>query len=141
MVFYFGHWTRYQDLSQITHFQYLKLESIFDDVGLCNSILCFLTGDCHDNYRHKGRCVTAAIYNYTMQLESAYKEITSEIKCKHPRWLTLYLYTSRTNVIFIHMIFSDNLTEALMFLSHFIGDVHQVCTFYKFVLKGRDKWK
>ncbi|TYK31077.1 endonuclease 4-like isoform X1 [Cucumis melo var. makuwa] len=55
--------------------------------------------DCHDSHRHKGRCVTAAIYNYTMQLESAYKEITSEVRY--------------------------NLTEALMFLSHFIGDVHQ----------------
>ncbi|KAG6603716.1 Endonuclease 4, partial [Cucurbita argyrosperma subsp. sororia] len=55
--------------------------------------------DCHDTHGHKGRCVTAAIYNYTGQLESAYKEMTSGIRY--------------------------NLTEALMFLSHFIGDVHQ----------------
>ncbi|KAG7033894.1 Endonuclease 4 [Cucurbita argyrosperma subsp. argyrosperma] len=61
--------------------------------------------DCHDTHGHKGRCVTAAIYNYTGQLESAYKEMTSGIRY--------------------------NLTEALMFLSHFIGDVHQVCSFYR----------
>ncbi|KAF7803531.1 endonuclease 4 [Senna tora] len=52
----------------------------------------FLIGDCHDPSGHKDRCVTGAIYNYTMQLKSAY---------------------------------ADNLTEALMFLSHFVGDVHQ----------------
>lgn len=114
----------------------------FDSVCLCNSIICFMIGDCHDTHGHKGRCVTAAIYNYTMQLESAHKEITSEIRCKHRRWLTLCLYTFRTNVIFVHMIFSDNLTEALMFLSHFIGDVHQVCSCYRSVLKGAEiNWK
>ncbi|KAF7803532.1 endonuclease 4-like [Senna tora] len=55
--------------------------------------------DCHDLYGHKGRCVTAAIYNYTMQLKSAYAANHSYVKY--------------------------NLTEALMFLSHFVGDVHQ----------------
>ncbi|XP_022142132.1 endonuclease 4-like [Momordica charantia] len=55
--------------------------------------------DCHDTHGHNGRCVIAAIYNYTMQLESTYKEMTSDVRY--------------------------NLTEALMFLSHFIGDVHQ----------------
>uniref|UniRef100_A0A0R0IMV3 Aspergillus nuclease S1 n=1 Tax=Glycine max TaxID=3847 RepID=A0A0R0IMV3_SOYBN len=55
----------------------------------CNYEYC---RDCHDSYRHEHRCVSGAIYNYTMQLKSAD---------------------------------ADNLTEALMFLSHFVGDIHQ----------------
>ncbi|CAH9093137.1 unnamed protein product [Cuscuta europaea] len=54
--------------------------------------------DCHDTKGHKGRCVTAAIHNYTEQL------------------LGYNNSNSKTNY---------NLTEALMFLSHFVGDVHQ----------------
>ena len=27
----------------------------------------------------------------------------------------------------IHGDFTDNMTEALLFLSHFMGDIHQVC--------------
>ncbi|KAG5010540.1 hypothetical protein JHK87_019055 [Glycine soja] len=56
--------------------------------------------DCHDSYRHKHRCVSGAIYNYTMQLKSADASTSSE--------------------------FNYNLAEALMFLSHFVGDIHQV---------------
>ncbi|RYR65751.1 hypothetical protein Ahy_A03g011677 isoform C [Arachis hypogaea] len=72
---------------------------------LCSNSFCFFllassfpclilhfAGDCHDSYAHKHVCVTAAIYNYTMQLKSQ---------------------------------LNYNLTEALMFLSHFVGDVHQ----------------
>lgn len=55
--------------------------------------------DCHDNYGHKDRCVAGAIFNYTLQLSSAFSNSKSG-----PKY---------------------NLTEALMFLSHFIGDVHQ----------------
>ncbi|XP_059623277.1 endonuclease 4 [Cornus florida] len=55
--------------------------------------------DCHDTHGHENMCVTGAIYNYTMQLLSAYNDSNSQMKY--------------------------NLTEALMFLSHFIGDVHQ----------------
>lgn len=62
----------------------------------CNYKYC---RDCHDSYGHKDRCVTGAIYNYTMQLTSGFNSSDSEIKY--------------------------NLTEALMFLSHFVGDVHQ----------------
>ncbi|KAI9198633.1 hypothetical protein LWI28_019431 [Acer negundo] len=62
----------------------------------CNYEYC---RDCHDSAGRKDRCVTGAIYNYTMQLKSAYQNSVSEAKY--------------------------NLTEALMFLSHFIGDVHQ----------------
>ncbi|CAJ2678447.1 unnamed protein product [Trifolium pratense] len=58
-----------------------------------------LIGDCHDSYGHKDRCVTGAIHNYTMQLRLANADASSELKY--------------------------NLTEALMFLSHFVGDVHQ----------------
>ncbi|KNA06084.1 hypothetical protein SOVF_184390 [Spinacia oleracea] len=55
--------------------------------------------DCHDSVGRKSRCVTGAIYNYTQQLMSACHNPASE--------------------------FRYNLTEALMFLSHFVGDVHQ----------------
>ncbi|CDO99616.1 unnamed protein product [Coffea canephora] len=62
----------------------------------CNYQYC---RDCHDSAGHKDMCVTGAIYNYTKQLTSSLDVPDSEIKY--------------------------NLTEALMFLSHFIGDVHQ----------------
>lgn len=62
----------------------------------CNYEYC---RDCHDSYRHKHRCVSGAIYNYTMQLKSADASTSSE--------------------------FNYNLAEALMFLSHFVGDIHQ----------------
>ncbi|XP_027918810.1 endonuclease 4-like isoform X3 [Vigna unguiculata] len=55
--------------------------------------------DCHDSSKHKHRCVTGGIYNYTMQLKSADAGPSSEL--------------------------NYNLTEALLFLSHFVGDVHQ----------------
>ncbi|PIA46203.1 hypothetical protein AQUCO_01500014v1 [Aquilegia coerulea] len=61
----------------------------------CNYEYC---RDCHDTAGRKDRCVTGAIYNYTMQLMT-YKGSASEQKY--------------------------NLTEALLFLSHFLGDVHQ----------------
>lgn len=40
-------------------------------------------GDCHDSSGHKHRCVTGAIYNYTMQLKSARGDASSELKCNH----------------------------------------------------------
>ncbi|KAI9121234.1 hypothetical protein K1719_008267 [Acacia pycnantha] len=61
----------------------------------CNYEYC---RDCHDSSGIKGRCVTAAIYNYTKQLRS-YEGDDSVLKY--------------------------NLSEALMFLSHFVGDTHQ----------------
>lgn len=62
----------------------------------CNYEYC---RDCHDSSGRKDRCVTGAIHNYTNQLSSLYQNSNSES--------------------------NYNLTEALMFLSHFIGDVHQ----------------
>ncbi|KAK4423559.1 Endonuclease 2 [Sesamum alatum] len=55
------------------------------------------TRDCKSRDGAKGRCLTGAINNYTTQLLS-YRD-------KKPR--------------------SYNLTEALLFLSHFLGDIHQ----------------
>ncbi|CAN0852880.1 Endonuclease 4 [Linum grandiflorum] len=55
--------------------------------------------DCHDSAGHRNSCVVAAIYNYTDQISSEYH---------NPGAVTNY-----------------NLTEALLFLSHFIGDIHQ----------------
>ncbi|WOH11794.1 hypothetical protein DCAR_0831286 [Daucus carota subsp. sativus] len=62
----------------------------------CNYKYC---RDCHDTVGRKDRCVTGAIYNYTEQLLLGVHDLNSEK--------------------------NNNLTEALMFLSHFIGDVHQ----------------
>ncbi|KAG2238214.1 hypothetical protein Bca52824_092525 [Brassica carinata] len=62
----------------------------------CNYQYC---RDCHDTHKHQDRCVTGAIFNYTMQLMSS----------------------SENSRRIVHY----NLTEALMFLSHYIGDVHQ----------------
>lgn len=61
----------------------------------CNYEYC---RDCHDSSGHKDMCVTGAIYNYTRQLEAAGSS---------------------------YAITNYNLTEALLFLSHFVGDVHQ----------------
>ncbi|WOK93479.1 endonuclease 2 [Canna indica] len=52
--------------------------------------------DCHDTTGEQERCVVAAISNYTTQLLS-YGDSSNEY----------------------------NLTESLMFLAHFIGDIHQ----------------
>lgn len=62
----------------------------------CNYDYC---RDCHDSSGVKDNCVTGAIYNYTEQLVTDYNSSNSAV--------------------------SYNLTEALMFLSHYIGDVHQ----------------
>lgn len=56
------------------------------------------TRDCKDDNGEKGRCVAGAINNYTSQL-LGYK--SNALRAAY------------------------NLTEALMFLSHFIGDIHQ----------------
>ncbi|CAL5344910.1 unnamed protein product [Camellia sinensis] len=53
-----------------------------NDVSYCkNSSISNLAWDCHDTAGHKNRCVTGAIYNYTMQLMS-YSDSNSEMKCK-----------------------------------------------------------
>ncbi|KAG2323689.1 hypothetical protein Bca52824_006417 [Brassica carinata] len=62
----------------------------------CNYQYC---RDCQDSHMQKDRFVTGAIFNYTSQLMSA--SVNSQ---------TLVQY---------------NLREALMFLSHYMGDVHQ----------------
>ena len=65
-----------------------KLSAISSKVCPCSSqinsmFLAILIGDCHDSYGHKHRCVTGAIYNYTMQLKLANANASSELKCKH----------------------------------------------------------
>lgn len=59
----------------------------------------FYDRDCHDTKQRKDVCVTGGINNYTMQLVSTYNK-------------------PKTGLTY-------NLTEALLFLAHFIGDVHQ----------------
>lgn len=48
--------------------------------------LCFSIGDCHDSGGHEDICVTGAIYNYTMQLSSAYQITNLKLQCKHFIW-------------------------------------------------------
>ncbi|XVE61014.1 hypothetical protein DITRI_Ditri06bG0006000 [Diplodiscus trichospermus] len=55
--------------------------------------------DCYDYDGYKNKCVTGAIFNYTSQLFSTYQGYNPRLR--------------------------HNLTEALMFLAHFMGDVHQ----------------
>ncbi|CAN6457699.1 unnamed protein product [Victoria cruziana] len=61
----------------------------------CNYEYC---RDCHDSVGVADRCVAGAIYNYTKQLAN----------CNNPSFKERY-----------------NMTEALLFLSHFMGDIHQ----------------
>ncbi|KAJ9566385.1 hypothetical protein OSB04_002351 [Centaurea solstitialis] len=86
----------------------------------CNYDYC---RDCHDSSGVKDRCVTGAIYNYTEQLVMGYNTSNSIVHCKHPLSTVFlhYLKNGSSSSSFI----TDNLTEALMFLSHYIGDVHQ----------------
>ncbi|CAN1826424.1 Endonuclease 2 [Linum perenne] len=58
--------------------------------------------DCKDETGEVGRCVDGAIQNYTTQLLT-YNNNKNSFKKS-----------------------SDNLTEALLFLSHFMGDIHQI---------------
>lgn len=101
-------------------------------------IYIFLTGDCHDSVERKDRCVTGAIYNYTTQLISGYLDSISVAKRKLSingyyifrfHNINFPILNGNNMVRFLLWIIA-NLTEALMFLSHFIGDVHQVCTSY-----------
>ncbi|XP_020268524.1 endonuclease 4-like [Asparagus officinalis] len=56
----------------------------------------FFIGDCHNPKGQQGMCVVGAINNYTEQLRG---------------------YGDSSNTY--------NLTESLMFLAHFVGDIHQ----------------
>ncbi|KAK5803274.1 endonuclease 4-like [Gossypium arboreum] len=55
--------------------------------------------DCYDSSGRRNNCVTGAIFNYTKQLFSAYQGYNPNLKY--------------------------NLTEALIFLAHYMADVHQ----------------
>jgi len=85
------------------------------------------SGDCVDQRTGvKNRCVVAAISNYTNQLLQ-YGTYTQS-NCKPFFFQTNLIYSLLfTLTIFPSLSYlSDNLTEALLFLSHFIGDIHQV---------------
>ncbi|XP_039007845.1 uncharacterized protein LOC120135683 [Hibiscus syriacus] len=55
--------------------------------------------DCYDSAGHKNNCVTGAILNYTKQLLTSYQRYNPMLKY--------------------------NLTESLLFLAHYMADVHQ----------------
>lgn len=66
--------------------------------------------DCHNSYGDVDMCVSGAINNYTSQLTS-YRNFAHSFS--DPAMLEA---TARDQY---------NLTEALLFLAHFVGDVHQ----------------
>jgi hypothetical protein len=92
-------------------------------------------GDCHGPDGAKDMCVAGAIANFTSQLLH-YKHGSADRKCKQTKILIsslnqsffcLYLFVFfQVPTTFLFAMLADNLTEALLFLSHFMGDVHQV---------------
>ena len=46
------------------------------------SICCVCEGDCHDTHKNQDRCVTGAIFNYTMQLMSASENSDTIVHCE-----------------------------------------------------------
>lgn len=64
--------------------------------------------DCHDNYGHKGFCASGAIKNYTAQLTKYHSGALAVPPRRTKSLDTTY-----------------NLTEALLFLAHIVGDIHQ----------------
>ncbi|KAJ4703396.1 Endonuclease [Melia azedarach] len=62
----------------------------------CNYEYC---RDCHNSAGHENVCATAAIYNYTEQLKSFNEDSV--------------------------LVSKYDVSEALMFLSHIMGDMHQ----------------
>lgn len=42
-------------------------------------------------------------------------------------YINSYVLTNQILASYVEITISDNLTQALLFLSHFMGDVHQVC--------------
>jgi hypothetical protein len=106
-------------------------------------------GDCHGPDGAKDMCVAGAIANFTSQLLH-YKHGSADRKCKQTKILTsslkqrfsacMYLFVFfQVPTTFLFAMLADNLTEALLFLSHFMGDVHQVCSpaacFFRFVTR------
>ncbi|KAG0565827.1 hypothetical protein KC19_7G016800 [Ceratodon purpureus] len=63
--------------------------------------------DCYDENGHKGYCASGAINNFTSQLTNYH------LRESNPPLVTRALETEY------------NLTEALLFLSHIVGDIHQ----------------
>lgn len=88
-----------------------------------------VAGDCHDPHGLKNMCVAGAIQNFTEQLLH-YKEGTSDRRCKKADDLSVLLDEQAAEPLFLIFMVSDlvadNMTEALLFLSHFMGDIHQV---------------
>ena len=96
-----------------------------------------LAGDCHDSSGTIGRCVAGAINNYTSQLTTYF---SNSQQCMIPDHLlfncffdlkgSYLLRIHRTIFVPFFFLFilllPDNLTEALLFLAHFVGDIHQV---------------
>ncbi|KAL3687685.1 hypothetical protein R1sor_013994 [Riccia sorocarpa] len=66
--------------------------------------------DCHDELMEKNMCVAGAIYNYSSQLlgYKAPSDLTTDALLPLQQGQNSY-----------------NLTEALLFLAHYVGDIHQ----------------
>ncbi|XP_044329180.1 endonuclease 1 isoform X1 [Aegilops tauschii subsp. strangulata] len=84
--------------------------------------------DCHDPSGAKDMCVAGAVANFTSQLMH-YKQGSADRKCKRLCEGADILYPAFlhhcSEVLNATVANADNLTEALLFLSHFMGDIHQ----------------
>ncbi|KAK8607915.1 hypothetical protein V6N13_023360 [Hibiscus sabdariffa] len=81
--------------------------------------------DCHDQHGVKDMCVAGAIQNFTSQLLH-FREGSSDRRRKETLYYSMIRNMFRSNTKWDSLCFSaDNMTEALLFLSHFMGDIHQ----------------
>ncbi|MBA0607709.1 hypothetical protein Godav_019975 [Gossypium davidsonii] len=80
--------------------------------------------DCKDEDGEAGRCVAGAINNYTSQLLT-YNSAADKAECMFSTYPFSLLFA--VNIWFLVTVqkLSDNLTESLLFLVHFMGDIHQ----------------
>lgn len=132
--------------------RYLGIDLMSNQYIIHNQKETWIAGDCHDNYGHKGWCASGAIKTFTSQLTKFQnpsalaipprRTKALETTCKHwflpADWSSVelqlisyrvFLWSKPFQIKDSHVAwfgFADNLTEALLFLAHIIGDIHQV---------------
>lgn len=65
----------------LLYYKFLTLFNFFH-IRIPIHMFCLCEGDCHDTHKHQDRCVTGAIFNYTMQLMSASKNSQTIVHCE-----------------------------------------------------------
>jgi hypothetical protein len=87
--------------------KFCRLEPLNTELLVC---VFFFLGDCHNEYGDKDMCVSGAINNFTSQLTS----FQLPLDLAAPYLMTKHDHPNHYN-----------LTEAILFLAHFVGDIHQ----------------